>query len=159
LDTRLGKLDKGEYSAIILAAAGLKRLGMAQRIRSLLAPEDSLPAAGQGALGIEIRAGRPEIKACLAPLNHSPSELAVSAERAVSRALGGSCDVPLAAYAVWDGSNELYLRAFVASTDGSKICHSEKKVSLHTVEDASAMGLTVAKDLIAQGALDLLPAR
>jgi hydroxymethylbilane synthase len=159
LDTRLGKLDKGEYSAIILAAAGLKRLGMAQRIRSLLAAEDSLPAAGQGALGIEIRAGRPEIKACLAPLNHPPSELAVSAERAVSRALGGSCDVPLAAYAIWDGVNELYLRAFVASTDGSKICRSEKKVSLNTVIDADAMGLTVAKDLIEQGALDLLPAR
>ena len=159
LDTRLGKLDKGEYSAIILAAAGLKRLGMAQRIRSLLAAEDSLPAAGQGALGIEIRAGRPEIKACLAPLNHTPSELAVSAERAVSRALGGSCDVPLAAYAIWGEVNELYLRAFVASTDGSKVCRSEKKVSLNTVIDADAMGLAVAKDLIEQGALDLLPAR
>jgi hydroxymethylbilane synthase len=159
LDTRLGKLDKGEYSAIILAAAGLKRLGMAHRIRGLLAAEDSLPAAGQGALGIEIKTGRPEIKACLAPLNHTPSELAVSAERAVSRALGGSCDVPLAAYAIWDSANELYLRAFVASTDGSKICRSEKKLSLNTAIDADAMGLTVAKDLIEQGALDLLPAR
>jgi hydroxymethylbilane synthase len=159
LDTRLGKLDKGEYAAIILAAAGLKRLGMANRIRSLLAAEDSLPAAGQGALGIEIRAGRPEIEACLAPLNHAPSAMAVSAERAVSRALGGSCDVPLAAYATWEDANNLYLRAFVASTDGQTICRSEKKLTLASTEEADAMGLQVADDLIAQGAKDLLPTR
>ena len=159
LDTRLGKLDKGEYAAIILAAAGLKRLGMASRIRSLLAAEDSLPAAGQGALGIEIRAGRPEIQACLAPLNHAPSAMAVSAERAVSRALGGSCDVPLAAYATWEDASNLYLRAFVASTDGQTICRSEKKLSLASVQEADAMGLQVADDLIAQGAQALLPPR
>ena len=159
LDTRLGKLDKGEYAAIILAAAGLKRLGMAGRIRSLLAAEDSLPAAGQGALGIEIRAGRPEIQACLAPLNHAPSAMAVSAERAVSRALGGSCDVPLAAYATWEDASNLYLRAFVASTDGQTICRSEKKLSLASVQEADAMGLQVADDLIAQGAQALLPPR
>ena len=159
LDTRLGKLDKGEYAAIILAAAGLKRLGLAQRIRSLLAPEDSLPAAGQGALGIEIRSGRPEIMACLAPLNHAPSAMAVSAERAVSRALGGSCDVPLAAFATWENPTDLYLRAFVASTDGQKICRAEKKLSLASVGEADAMGLQVADQLIAQGAQDLLPPR
>ena len=118
------------FSAIILAAAGLKRLGMAERIRSLLAPEDSLPAAGQGALGIEIRAGRPEVNNWLAPLNHGPSAMAVTAERAVSRALGGSCDVPLAAYAIWEGADSLYLRSFVASTDGQSICRSEKKLSV-----------------------------
>ena len=159
LDTRLGKLDKGEYAAIILAAAGLKRLGMASRIRSLLAAEDSLPAAGQGALGIEIRAGRPDMQACLAPLNHAPSAMAVSAERAVSRALGGSCDVPLAAYATWEDASHLYLRAFVASTDGQTICRSEKKLSLASIQEADAMGLQVADDLIAQGAKDLLPPR
>jgi hydroxymethylbilane synthase len=142
----LGKLDKGEYAAIILAAAGLKRLGMAERIRSLLAPEDSLPAAGQGALGIEIRAGRPEIKSCLAPLNHAPSAMAVTAERAVSRALGGSCDVPLAAYAIWEGEDALYLR-------------SEKKLSVASMDHADQMGLQVADELIAQGAKDLLPPR
>jgi hydroxymethylbilane synthase len=158
LDTRLGKLDKGEYAAIILAAAGLKRLGMASRIRSLLSVEDSLPAAGQGALGIEIRSGRPEVLACLAPLNHAPSAMAVTAERAVSRALGGSCDVPLAAYCIWQDS-ELYLRAFVASTDGQKVCRAEKKLTLKTMAEADAMGLTVADDLIGQGATDLLPAR
>jgi hydroxymethylbilane synthase len=153
----LGKLDKGEYAAIILAAAGLKRLGMAERIRSLLTPEDSLPAAGQGALGIEIRKGRPEMKNWLAPLNHAPSAMAVTAERAVSRALGGSCDVPLAAYAIWEGSDSLYLRSFVASTDGQKICRSEKKLSIASMDHADQMGLQLADELIAQGAKDLLP--
>src|SRR6185312_8015558 len=103
LDTRLAKLDRGDYAAIILAAAGLKRLGLTGRIRACLDVEDSLPAAGQGALGIEIRAGRSELQAWLAPLKHEPTRLAVEAERAVSRALGGSCDVPLAAHATWDG--------------------------------------------------------
>jgi len=159
LDTRLGKLDKGEYAAIILAAAGLKRLGMADRIRSLLSPEDSLPAAGQGALGIEIRAGRPEIQACLAPLNHAPSAIAVTAERAVSKALGGSCDVPLAAYATWDGADSLYLRSFVSSTDGQSICRSEKRLLLNSMAEANALGLSVANDLINQGAMSLLPPR
>ena len=159
LDTRLGKLDKGEYAAIILAAAGLKRLGLASRIRSLLDVSDSLPAAGQGALGIEVRSGRPEMHAWLAPLNHAPSQLAVSAERAVSRALGGSCDVPLAAYAVWEGSNDLYLRAFVASTDGVQVCRAEKRLALSTIQAADAMGLSVADDLIVQGAMALLPPR
>ena len=159
LDTRLGKLDKGEYAAIILAAAGLKRLGMAERIRSLLTPDDSLPAAGQGALGIEIRAGRPEISSWLSPLNHGPSAMAVTAERAVSRALGGSCDVPLAAYAIWESADSLYLRSFVASTDGQRICRSEKKLSISGMSDADKMGLQVADELIAQGAKDLLPPR
>ncbi len=159
LDTRLGKLDQGEYAAIILAAAGLKRLGLASRIRSLLSVEDSLPAAGQGALGIEIRAGRADMQAWLAPLNHAPSQMSVSAERAVSRALGGSCDVPLAAYAVWDSPQDLYLRAFVASADGTQVCRAEKKLSLNTAQAADAMGLAVADDLIAQGAMALLPPR
>jgi hydroxymethylbilane synthase len=99
------------------------------------------------------------MQAWLAPLNHLPSQLAVGAERAVSRALGGSCDVPLAAYAVWDGHEDLYLRAFVASTDGQKVCRSEKKIPLNTLEAAEAMGLAVAEDLIVQGAVALLPPR
>jgi hydroxymethylbilane synthase len=85
--------------------------------------------------------------------------MAVSAERAVSRALGGSCDVPLAAYATWEDANNLYLRAFVASTDGQTICRSEKKLTLASTQEADAMGLQVADDLIAQGAKDLLPTR
>jgi hydroxymethylbilane synthase len=104
LDTRLGKLDKGEYAAIILAAAGLKRLGLAQRIRAILSPEDIVPAAGQGVLGIEALEGRSDLQAVLAPLLHSQSFLESSAEREVSRQLGGSCRVPLAAFAHTVGS-------------------------------------------------------
>ena len=158
LDTRLSKLDKKEYAAIILAAAGLKRLGLGSRIKNLLPPEDSLPAAGQGALGIEIRAGRPDVQAALAPLNHAPSAWAVMAERAVSRALGGSCDVPLAAYATWQGS-QLNLKAFVASVDGQKICQSSDTQTIGDALAAERMGLSVADELIQQGALALLPAR
>jgi hydroxymethylbilane synthase len=99
------------------------------------------------------------MKSWLAPLNHAPSAMAVTAERAVSRALGGSCDVPLAAYAIWEGSDSLYLRSFVASTDGQSMCQSEKKLSVASMADADQMGLQVADELIAQGAKDLLPPR
>ena len=103
LDTRLRKMDEGQFDAIILAAAGLKRLGLAQRIRAVFAPTEMLPAAGQGALGIEIKADRLDLLSALAPLAHQPTWLAVAAERAVSRAMGGSCSMPLAAHAVWQG--------------------------------------------------------
>lgn len=103
LDTRLRKLDEGQYDAIVLAAAGLKRLGLADRIRSLFEPEQMLPCAGQGALGIEVRADAAELRAALATLTHRPTWLAVQAERAVSRALGGSCSMPLAVHARWQG--------------------------------------------------------
>jgi hydroxymethylbilane synthase len=117
LDTRLGKLDRGEYDAIVLAAAGLKRLGLADRIREVLPPTASLPAPGQGALGIEILAGRPELRAWLAPLADRRTWLEVTAERSVSRALGGSCRIPLAAYAVVGPDGRLHLDALLA-TDG-----------------------------------------
>ncbi len=124
LDTRLSKLDRGDYAAIILAAAGLKRLGLGERIRALLDPEDSLPAAGQGALGIEIRADRADLAAWLAPLHHEHTAAAVEAERMVSRSLGGSCEVPLAAYASWhDGA--LHLRGFVATIDGQRVLSAQ----------------------------------
>ena len=154
----LAKLDRQEYAAIILAAAGLKRLGLAHRIRGLIEPADSLPSAGQGALGIEIRSGRPEVRAALAPLNHQPTAWAVHAERAVSRALGGSCDVPLAAYADWN-QGQLTLRAFVASVDGQKICQSSAQQAIQSQEQAEAMGLTVADELLEQGAMALIPPR
>ncbi|MBU3580393.1 hydroxymethylbilane synthase, partial [Polynucleobacter sp. 73C-SIWE] len=121
LDTRMGKLDRGEYQAIILAAAGLKRLGLESRIRAFLPYDPYTPAAGQGALGIETLTTHPHIKDWLAPLNDMPTLLAVSAERMVSRQLGGSCEVPLAAHATWD-QNQLQIRSFVASTDGKAIC-------------------------------------
>jgi hydroxymethylbilane synthase len=101
LDTRLRKLDEGHYAAIVLAAAGLKRLGLGQRIASVFETDVMLPAAGQGALGIEIRSGRHDLEAALAPLADQATWLAVAAERAVSRAMGGSCSMPLAAHAVW----------------------------------------------------------
>jgi len=127
LDTRLGKLDRGDYAAIILAAAGLKRLGEGARIRSLLEPEHSLPAAGQGAMAIEImgsRAGAAGLRAALAPLNHRATALAVAAERKVSKVFGGSCQIPLAAYATVDGAS-MRLRAMVATPDGTRMASAE----------------------------------
>ena len=128
LDTRLGKLDRGDYAAIILAAAGLKRLGLPQRIRALLEPERSLPAAGQGAMAIEIL-GAPrgdgfDLRALLAPLNHQDTARAVAAERKVSKVFGGSCQIPLAAHATVAGDTML-LRAMVATPDGKRTASAE----------------------------------
>jgi hydroxymethylbilane synthase len=117
LDTRLGKLDRGEYDAIILAAAGLKRLGLSERIRQILPSTGSLPAPGQGALGVEILQGRRELNQWLAPLTDRRTWLEVTAERSVSRALGGSCRIPLAAYALIQPDGRLQLDALLA-TDG-----------------------------------------
>jgi hydroxymethylbilane synthase len=155
LDTRLSKLDRGDYAAIILASAGLKRLGLATRIRAWLNPADSLPAAGQGALGIEIRAGRPELEAWLTPLRHEPTRLAVEAERAVSRALGGSCDVPLAAYAEWRGAH-LHLAGRVSMPDGSRPAFAQASAMVASEADALALGEAVAGSLERQGARDVV---
>jgi hydroxymethylbilane synthase len=157
LDTRLAKLDRGEYAAIILAAAGLKRLGLGARIRAWLDPQDSLPAAGQGALGIEIRAGRPALAAWLAPLHHARTAVAVEAERMVSRALGGSCEVPLAAYASWQGDT-LALRGIVATPDGLRVLHAQACTTAPTSDDALQLGREVAQALVAQGALEIVRA-
>jgi len=154
LDTRLAKLDRGEHDAIILAAAGLKRLGLASRISSLLSLEQSLPAAGQGALAIEYRAERGDIAACLAALNHRASELAVRAERAVSRALGGSCQLPLAAYASVSGAT-IDLRGLVANPDGKSMIRSAVSGPSGTPEE---LGARLANELRAQGADRILAA-
>jgi hydroxymethylbilane synthase len=128
LDTRLAKLDRGDYAAIILAAAGLKRLGLPQRIRALLEPELSLPAAGQGAMAIEIvagpRADGVDLAALLAPLNHQDTARAVAAERKVSKVFGGSCQIPLAAHATVSGAT-MHLRAMVATPDGKRSASAE----------------------------------
>jgi hydroxymethylbilane synthase len=127
LDTRLSKLDRGDYAAIILAAAGLKRLGLTRRIRAYLEPEDSLPAAGQGAMAIEILSGNGagfDVRAMLAPLNHTHTAQAVQAERKVSKVFGGSCQIPLAAHATVDGDT-LHLRAMVATPDGRRSAYAE----------------------------------
>ncbi|WP_108508895.1 hydroxymethylbilane synthase [Polynucleobacter acidiphobus] len=157
LDTRMAKLDRGEYQAIILAAAGLKRLGMGARIKALLPYDPHTPAAGQGALGIETLSARPDVKAWLAPLNDLPTALAVTAERAVSRKLGGSCEVPLAAHAQWQNSQELSMRSYVASTDGRQICLASGSRAISNYQEAEAFGLAIADDLISKGAAALLP--
>jgi hydroxymethylbilane synthase len=156
LDTRMSKLDRGEYQAIILAAAGLKRLGLESRIRDYLPYDPYTPAAGQGALGIETLSKHPNIKQWLAPLNDLATLYAVSAERMVSRQLGGSCEVPLAAYAQWK-DQQMDIRSFVASTDGKTFCLATGNAKVNSVVDAEALGLTVAQDLISQGAADLIP--
>ncbi len=154
LDTRLRKLDEGQYDAIILAAAGLTRLGLKERIRSVLPAEISLPAAGQGALGIECLAGRDELLRWLQPLNDADTAACVLAERAVARALAGSCEVPLGAYAEVRGG-KLWLRGFVARPDGSLIVRSEREGA---VGDAEPLGRALAEDLRAQGAEAILAA-
>ncbi len=161
LDTRLRKLDEGRFDAIILAAAGLKRLGLAQRIRAVFETTEMLPAAGQGALGIEIKANRTDLIAALAPLAHLPTWMAVSAERAVSRAMGGSCSMPLAAHAVWDGV-QLRLNAAWGEPEEEKTSAAANETSdlviaslSHAADDidaAAAMGEQVAAKLLASGA-------
>jgi hydroxymethylbilane synthase len=156
LDTRLGKLDRGEYAAIILAAAGLKRLGLERRIRAYLSPEDSLPAAGQGAMAIEIlsstRADGADLRALLSPLNHEATAQAVQAERKVSKVFGGSCQIPLAAHAIIDGSN-LRLRAMVATPDGRRSAFAEAAGPAALPE---LLGEQVAQQLMQQDAAGIL---
>ena len=157
LDTRLGKLDAGEYDAIILAAVGLQRLKLADRIRVVLPIEMSLPAAGQGALGIEILNTRVDMQALLRPLVCETSTACVTAERAVSRVLGGSCSVPLAAYAVLN-EHQLHVRALVASPDGQHVMRAQANcdVKQNTMTQSELLGEQVARDLISQGADRLL---
>jgi len=155
--TRLKKLDDGQFDAILLAAAGLKRLGLGDRIKSLLAVEESIPAAGQGALGIEIRSGNAEVAAMVAALNHPDTAACVRAERQVSRVLGGSCQVPLGAHAVLQ-DGRLVLNGFVAHPDGSAYLHGSASGD---AADPEAVGQALADQLLAQGAraiLDALPA-
>lgn len=152
LDTRLGKLDKGEYAAIILAAAGLKRLGMASRIRSVIEPEDSLPAPGQGAMAIEIPAGREDLRQLLAPLNHADTAHAVRAERTLSLTFGGSCQIPLAAFATVDGAT-MHLRAMVATPDGKRIARADINGEAAAPE---ALGRQIASLLESQDARSIL---
>jgi hydroxymethylbilane synthase len=154
LDTRLRKLDEGQYDAIVLAAAGLKRLGLAERIRAVFDVTEMLPAAGQGALGIEVLADAGPLRAQLADLIHRPTWLAVHAERAVSRALGGSCSMPLAAHAMWQGS-ALHLAAAIG--DGQATTRPLLRVSVQSsgIDDAdaaSALGEEAAARLRTLGA-------
>jgi hydroxymethylbilane synthase len=152
LDTRLRKLDDGQYDAIVLAAAGLKRLGLGGRIREVFEPDQMLPAAGQGALGIEVRADRQDLLDILAPLAHQGTWLAVAAERAVSRAMGGSCSMPLAAYATLSGEY-LQLRAAWGEPEGAAaLLRAESGGSVADLAAAAQLGTDVAAQLRAAGA-------
>lgn len=152
VNTRLRKLDEGEYDAIILASAGLIRLGFEQRIKLALEPEECLPAIGQGAVGIELRSDDTAVKELLAPLAHEETTQRIAAERAMNKALNGGCQVPIAGYAILkDG--QIYMRGLVGEPDGSRILRSEISGS---VDDAVSLGTRLAEDLLAQGADDIL---
>lgn len=179
VNTRLAKLDRGEYDAIVLAAAGLKRLGLADRIRQILPPELSLPAAGQGALAIETLTARVDVREWIKVLEHPPTSWACEAERTVSRLLGGSCRAPLAAYCNVMPSTEhseqrglqnvaeseahshapsvrMSLRALAASIDGATVLHANAVATVYDVTSAVALGQQVAQRLISDGAIALL---
>ncbi|MBU0589575.1 MAG: hydroxymethylbilane synthase [Gammaproteobacteria bacterium] len=150
LDTRLRKLDEGQYDAIVLAAAGLKRLELAERIRCTFEPAEMLPAAGQGALGIEICQGRTDVLQALAPLVHQDTWLIVSAERAVSRAMGGSCSMPLAAFATLAG-RQLRLDAAWGDPEGSlALVQAHAAGEVDSLDSAAALGTQVAASLARQ---------
>lgn len=152
VNTRLAKLDKGDFDAVILACAGLIRLGFEARIGDSIDPALSLPAAGQGAVGIEFRDNDDRISDLLAPLHHEMTAMRVRAERAVVRRLDGGCDVPIAAYAEWQ-QDTLWLRARVGSTDGAQLLVAEARG-----DDPEQLGLGVAELLLSQGAKDLIQA-
>ncbi|MBX3658683.1 MAG: hydroxymethylbilane synthase [Ramlibacter sp.] len=152
LDTRLRKLDEGQFDAIVLAAAGLKRLGLGERIRAAFEPVEMLPAAGQGALGIEVRADRADLMEALAPLSHQTTWLAVAAERAVSRAMGGSCSMPLAAHATFAGEY-LQLDAAWGDPEGrSPLVRARAVAAVADLDAAGALGTAVAERLRDGGA-------
>jgi hydroxymethylbilane synthase len=152
VQTRLRKLDEGQYAAIILAAAGLIRLELASRIRNFIAPTDSIPAVGQGALGIEIKASRTDLIEILAPLNHLDTQLCVEAERGFSRALAGSCTVPLGAYATKQ-ANIISITGFVASVDGKQIV---RETVTGDAQLAEKLGSSLANKLVSLGANEIL---
>ena len=154
VNTRLAKLDAGEYDAIILAAAGLIRLGFEDRITSAISVDDSLPAGGQGAVGIECRSADSVIHALLAPLHHQDTATRVTAERSLNKHLNGGCQVPIACYAVLEGE-QIWLRGLVGDPSGGLLLNAEARAPR---ADAEALGVQVAEDLLSQGAADILKA-
>lgn len=153
VNTRLRKLDEGEYDAIILACAGLIRLGMSERIRSAIPVAQSLPAGGQGAVGIELRTGDERTRELLQPLHHAPTAERVRAERALNRRLEGGCEVPIAAFAEHAENDELWLRGLVGRPDGSNTLRAEARGSRNEPE---ALGIAVAEQLLEAGAAEIL---
>ncbi|MDH3633071.1 MAG: hydroxymethylbilane synthase [Gammaproteobacteria bacterium] len=152
VNTRLSKLDAGEFDAIILAAAGLQRLGFAERIKVAIEPEECLPAIGQGVLGIEIRGDDQQLRELIAPLEHTETTLRIVAERALNQTLNGGCQVPIAGYAVLE-QDQIYLRGLVGEPDGSKILRAEIRGNRSEAHD---LGVQLAHQLLAQGADSIL---
>jgi hydroxymethylbilane synthase len=152
VNTRLAKLDAGEYDAIILASAGLKRLGMGDRITTQLSPEESLPAMGQGAIGIECRTDDADIHSYLAVLHDAGTSIRVTAERAMNARLNGGCQVPIAGFAEILG-NQIFMRGLVGCPDGSIIYRAE---ATSPIDQAEQLGMRIADDLLAQGAENIL---
>jgi hydroxymethylbilane synthase len=155
VNTRLRKLDDGEYDAVILASAGLIRLGFGSRIAESISPEDSLPAGGQGAVGIEWRCADEDVLALLHALHHEPTAQRVTAERAMNQRLQGGCQVPIACYAEHTGDGRLRLRGLVGKPDGSLILRAEAQAA---ADEARELGIQVAEQLLQQGAADILAA-
>lgn len=155
VNTRLRRLDEKRFDAIILASAGLKRLGMADRIRQSLPVEQSLPAVGQGAVGVECRMDDQETRRLLQPLHHGDTAARVNAERAMNRRLHGGCQVPIAGFAVLEADQQLYLRGIVADPETGTVLTAEMRGSQQT---AQAIGEAVADQLLAQGAQGILDA-
>ena len=155
VNTRLKKLDDGQYAAIILAAAGLKRLGYDYRIAALLDPDDSLPAVGQGALAVECRADRADLIAALAPLADRETTLATAAERAFGQRLGGSCHTPLAALGEWEG-DQLRLCGLIASRDGLRVLRGERSGAAANATAAQALGDALGAEFLQRGAAEIL---
>jgi hydroxymethylbilane synthase len=148
VNTRLTKLDAGEFDAIILAASGLQRLGFGERVRQAIAPEECLPAIGQGVLGIEIRSDDDDLRELIAPLAHADTTLRITAERALNQTLNGGCQVPIAGYAVLE-QDQLYLRGLVGEPDGSEILRAEVRGNS---AEAHELGVQLAQQLLALGA-------
>lgn len=155
VQTRLRKLDEGQYAAIILAAAGLIRLELGDRISSFISATDSIPAVGQGALGIEIKSDRTDLMSILAPLNHTQTQQCVEAERGFSRALAGSCTVPLGAYATMQQDSTISISGFVASVDGAQML---RETMAGDANHAEALGKKLADKLVSLGADKILAA-
>ncbi len=152
VNTRLRRLDEGRFDAIILASAGLKRLGFEERIRTIIPPELSLPSIGQGALGIECRVDDPRVNRQLSPLSDPDTAVCVAAERAMNRRLEGGCQVPIAGFALIEDT-EVYLRGLVGEPDGSWVIRAEGRA---VTADAEALGIRVAEELLAGGAATIL---
>lgn len=157
LGMRLRKLDEGAYDAIIVAAAALRRIGLGDRIRDLIDPSVSLPAPGQGALALEVRADRADLVTALAPLNDTATSLATLAERAFSRTLSGSCQAAVAAYATWQ-EGTLWLRGLIAQRDGREVMRGEREAEVVDADFAAALGVQLGGDLLTRGAARLIVA-